>query len=145
MRILALAFLLCLGTESSAQNEKPWYAPLKTKKFAVGLMVMGGMIALDHAQTARVLNKYPYFNDGSIFIGGPPHSAGKIARAGAFSFLINSGLYVAELAIIRNDPNKYWRAAGYMGQPAIVTAYSLHGFLSNRDLMSRCQKAELTC
>lgn len=142
---LAVFVLFILAVPVSAQQNPKWYAPLKTKKFWVGEVVMAVMVAADHAVTADLLRKYPRFSDHSWFIGKPPHTAGKIAKAGALSFAIDSGLHVTEVLLVGNDPSPAWRTLGYVGVPAMVTAGSLYGIVHNRNLDAQCRQAKLVC
>lgn len=125
-RIFVLAICLSLPITASAQ---PWY---KSKKFWAGEAVIGLSIFLDYHSTA-MRHGYP---ESSPLLGTNP-SNGRIAGIGIGDFIFESGIHVASYHLMHNDPNKYWRFAGYTAQPAISFGVHVPAAVHNYGLPKR--------
>lgn len=140
---LVVSLVLCMAAPVSAQEHKapPFW---RDKHFWIGEALIGTGIALDMISTTHV----QHVCSGCVELDPilPIHpSDQRIALHGLMAFAFESGINLIDHRLMANDPNKYWRFAGYYAWPA--TAFSIHtvAAIHNYHVASECRQAGLTC
>jgi hypothetical protein len=83
-------------------------------------------------------------SEGNILLPAhPSHGQTYGVAAGAIAFY--TGLHIASHRLMANEPNKWWRFAGYAGIP--VEVGTIHGWAAdhNRQIVADCRRAALVC
>jgi hypothetical protein len=115
--------ILCLPVAASAQP-KHWY---QDKKWWVGEAIIGAAIAADYGVSAH----QGFVGESNVLLGPHP-STGRAVGVSLFAFGFESGVHILNWhLVVHNEPNKYWRAAGYLTMPAISAG--AHGYAAIHD------------
>jgi hypothetical protein len=130
--ILLLAALLCGSADA---QPKHWYTDWK---WWAGEAVIGAAIAADAHSTSRGIGLG--LTERNTWAFGPRPSNGRIAGVSLGYFAIQTTLHAAAWHVERNETNKYWNTAKYVGVPAAVAIINGHNAVRNYQLSESPKK-----
>ena len=127
--IMALLITMALFCGSADAKPRHWYTD---KKWWIGEAVITAAVVADAHSTSRGVGMG--FTERNTWAFGSRPSNGRIAGVSAGYFAIQTTLHATAWHVERNETNKYWNTAKYVGVPAAVAIINGHNAALNYQL-----------
>lgn len=118
--VLTIALCVLLAASCADASPRRWY---KNPKWWAGEAVIVGALALDGHSTCRAF-AHGYV-EGSLLLQGS-RSCGNAVEILAVGGAIYTGLHIVLGHVGETEPNKFWRALGYVEVPSVAAGF--HGY-----------------